>query len=187
MGTFAEFIAETLEDYTVAENERIEIDRRHADAIGSFAANAALNLLGLDIPLNADVNQESLTKAINKAVLDSDTGFTNIFDKKAVQADVKRIALHRAAKEFGYDGAAGISELKRQIIRDVLKDVESQIEEGEGDFIDAAPDSDLSGAGDDVDAAGEWNVPRNFSDKAEKNRARQAAYRAAHKRIWVPK
>jgi hypothetical protein len=185
MSALSDYIAELLEEYTKNEKESVQASQEAEAKIGAYAANVALNLMGLDIPLDADVNQLTLTQAINAGVLGGEVTFTNLFDKDAVRADVRRIALDRAAASFGYDGAAGVEGLRRKIISDVLRDVRAEIEAGAGDYIDAAPDSAKALDVLNSEKKEDWNTPTDFSEKGEKNRARQATYQASHTRVWV--
>jgi hypothetical protein len=153
--------------------------------VGKLAAQEVLDRMGIPLDLDGEVNQITITQAINAGVLGGDIEFTNLFDRDAVRADVRRIAIAGAGEAFGYEGGLGIQELKERLIASVIDDVRAQIAAGEGDYIDAA--KGLVSAHEAISRPVNTtaSTPIDMSEKGVKNRAKQARYRAAHKRVWV--
>ena len=159
---------------------------RVQDAIGKRAAQAVLDARGIPLDLDGEVNQETITAAINSAVMPDGITFENIFDKDAVRRDVKRIALANAAEAFGFEGGLSAAQIKQQIVSQISAEVEQDIADGGGEYLDAAKGlvslQRLLSRPEPFD----WQAPRVFTKKAEKNRERQATYRGSHKRVWIP-
>ena len=158
---------------------------RAVDAIEKAAAQAVLDALGVPLDLDGEVNQQTITQAINAAVLPAGCELTNIFDKQAVQADIKRIALAEAAAAFGFDGPLSADTLRAQITAQISAEVRDQIAQGAGEFIDAAKPLAAVQRLIDRPPPKDWQSPRKFTENAEKNRERQARYRASHTRKWI--
>lgn len=161
-----------------------EIERR----IGRAAAQGVLNKFEIPLDLDGEVNQFTLTEAINAGPLGGEFAFTNLFDKEAVKADVKRIAVERASSAFGYDSEGGVDAVREKLVSDILNQISDQIEAGGGEFLAAA--KDLEATAKIVmkpKPKDDWNAPRNFSKEGIANREYQAKYRASHKKHWVEK
>ena len=161
-----------------------KLEERAAQEIGKLAAQSALDKLGIPLDLDGEVNHETITQAINAGVLKGEVTFTNLFDKDAVKADVRRIALERAGAAFGYEGGLSVDAVSLRLVAEIIQEVRADIAAGAGPYIDAAQDlqgvlSKLKPRHDD------WATPKNFTQKGINNRARQAAYRAAHSRKWL--
>jgi hypothetical protein len=183
-GSLSEYIRGLLSVYDGVERLVLNVREDIEDQIGATAARIALAAMGIFLPEDENINQETITKAINQAI-GGDIEFTNLFDKDAVRADVRRMAIKYAETAYGYDGGKGISGLKEKIIADAVAQVRSEIEAGAGEYIDAA--SDLVAAQEILDYVQRegWNEPKDFSAGGISNRERQAKYRANHKRVWV--
>lgn len=181
------YIAGLLAGYDAVELAASEVSDTIKTQIGAFAAFQALRVMGIELPLGGDVNQLTITEAINRDVLGGQFDFKNLFDKEQVRADVRRIALAKAGELYGYDGGRGVAGLREKIISEVIAQVKEQTRAGAGDYVDFAPS--LTAAQRVIDSSGvaQSNAPTSTSDKAEKSRARQAKYRASHTRKWVPR
>lgn len=158
---------------------------RVSEAIGKKAAQAVLDARGIPLDLDGQVNQQTITAAINVAVMPDGVEFTNLFDKEQVMADVKRMALEQAAEAFGFEGGASAEALRRAIIDKVVGEVMADMQAGGGDYLDAAAGLVEVQRLLDRPEPKEWNKPRVFTARAAKNRERQATYRASHSRKWV--
>ena len=158
---------------------------RVSDAIGRRAAQAVLDARGIPLDLDGDVSQETITAAINSAVMPDGVAFENIFDEDAVRRDVKRIALASAAETFGFSGSTDPEQLKQEIISQIVAEVRQDIADGGGEYVDAAKGLVAVQRLLDRPEPFDWQAPRVFTKKAEQNRARQATYRAAHSRKWI--
>lgn len=153
--------------------------------IGKKAAQAVLDARGIPLDLDGEVNQQTITEAINVGVMPEGVRFENLFDKDQIKRDIKRIALEQAASQFGFEGSTEPSVIRRQIIDKITAEVRAEISAGGGEFMDAAKGLAETQRLIDRPEPKDWQKIRNFSDKAEKNRARQEAYRASHNRKWV--
>ena len=94
------------------------------------------------------------------------------------------VAVEKAGQAFGYEGGLGVVAIKARLVSEILAEVRADIAAGAGPYIDAAHDLQgvlkmLRPRHDD------WNTPKNFTQKGIDNRARQAKYRARHKRKWL--
>lgn len=160
---------------------------RIGDAVGKKAAQAVLDARGIPLDLDGEVNQYTITQAINSAVMPDGIVFENLFDKDTVRRDVKRIGLGYAAAAFGFEGGSDPDVLRRQIIQEITSEVMDDIRAGGGDYIDATlglvATARLANSPEPFD----WQAPRVFTRKAEKNRERQARFRAGSVRVWVAK
>lgn len=160
---------------------------RVSDAVGKRAAQAVLDARGIPLDLDGEVSQQTITQAINVAVMPDGVTFENLFDKLAVKRDVKRMALAYAAESFGFEGSSDPDVLKKKIIEDVMREVRQDIAAGQGEYVDAAKGLALVQRVIDKPEPFDWQKVRNFSNKAEKNRERQERWRASNKRKWVEK
>ena len=160
---------------------------RVSEAIGKKAAQAALDARGIPLNLDGDVNQETITAAINAAVMPEGVAFTNLFDREAVRSDVKRMALEYAASTFGFEGGASPEGLRDAIISEIRGEVLADIRAGAGEYIDAARGLVAVQKLIDAPEPFDWQAPRKFTQKAIKNRERQERFRAANVRVWVAK
>ena len=158
---------------------------RISDAIGKKAAQLVLDARGIPLDLDGEINHFTITAAINAAVMPDGVAFENVFDKDAIKRDVKRIALGQAAQAFGFEGGTDIDVLKEQIISRVMAEVRDDIAAGGGDYMDATKGLAAVQRLINRPEPKDWQVPRVFTAKAEKNRERQATYRASHKRKWI--
>lgn len=163
---------------------RKELEERAATEIGKIAAKNALEKLGIPLDLDGEVNHQTITQAINVGILGGQLQFTDLFDRDAVKADIRRMAVEKAGQAFGYDGGLGVAEIKARLVSEILAEVRADMAAGAGPYIDAAHDLQgvLKMLKPRVD---DWNAPKNFTQKGVNNRERQAAYRAAHKRKWL--
>jgi hypothetical protein len=160
---------------------------RVGDAVGKKAAQAVLDARGIPLDLDGEVNQFTITAAINSAVMPDGIAFENLFDKDAVRRDVKRIGLDYAAAAFGYEGGLDADVLKRSIIQEITAEVREEIRAGGGEYMDAARGLVATQRLIDAPEPFDWQAPRVFKNKAEKNRERQARFRANSVRVWVAK
>lgn len=153
--------------------------------IGKRAAQAVLDGRGIPLNLDGEVNHETITQAINAAVMPEGVEFSNLFDNDAVKSDVRRIGLAYAAEAYGYEGGLSASQLRERITSEIVREVLDDISAGGGEYMDAALGLVAAQRLIDKPEPKKWNVPRVFTVKAEKNRERQARYRASHKRVWI--
>lgn len=160
---------------------------RVADKVGKKAAQAVLDARGIPLNLDGDVNSQTITIAINKAVMPDGIEFENLFNKHAVARDLKRIALEHAGEAFGFEGDIDVATLRQQIMTEVTNEVISEIQAGAGDFIDAAKPLVKVQELLDRPPPKSWNTPSDFSAKGVSNRLRQKKYRQRHTRVWVEK
>jgi hypothetical protein len=179
-----ELIVSAMEGVDNVERGVFNFKKEIEDDIGSIAMYIALQAMGLDFREGDDVNRATLSAKISSDVLGGDIVFKDIFDREQVLADVRRMALAKASSLYGFDAGLGVAGLRDKVVTDVLRDVLAEIGAGSGDFVDAAPDSARALAIVDAPKNDDWNTPTDFSVKGESNRARQAKYRASHKRVW---
>jgi hypothetical protein len=154
-----------------------------------FAINAALESIGIEGGIEGGINEASVTKAINNSVLaGSGVELTNLFDADAIKADLLKFALKKAAEAMGDD--LRLTSFDADSVRKVLRGyvrgrIVSELKQQGGVLIEGAPDNAAVLA---LIASYEKSILKNSeldgSDKAAKNRERQARYRASHKRQW---
>jgi hypothetical protein len=185
MSAVSEFIVELLQGYDAAQAQEAVISKENEDAIGSFAMYAVLSSMGLSYTPGDDVNRATLSAKISADIVGGDVQFSDLFDKEQVAADVRRMAVAKASEMYGYDAGMGLAGLRDKVVSDVLASVREQVAAGEGEYLDAATDSETALRVIESPAKEGWNEPTDFSDKGEKNRERQARYRANHKKVWV--
>lgn len=160
---------------------------RVSDLVGKKAAQAVLDARGIPLDLDGEVNQLTITQAINAAVMPEGVEFENIFDKLAIGRDIKKMALAQAGQAFGFEGSIEPKYLKRQIVDQITREVSEQIKQGGGEYIEAARGLVAADRLINQPEPFNWQAPRVFTQKAEKNRERQARWRAANNRVWVTK
>lgn len=153
--------------------------------VGKKAAQAVLDARGIPLDLDGEVNQFTITAAICAAVAPDGVVFENLFDKDAVRADLKRIALDYAASTFGYEAGLSPGGLKASIIAGVTEQVKQEISTGAGEYLDAAKGLTKIDKMIAAVPVKDWQAVRNFSKKAELNRGYQETYRANHRRKWI--
>jgi hypothetical protein len=158
---------------------------RVSDEIGKRAAQAVLDARGIPLDLDGEVSEETITEAINAAVMPDEIVFRNLFDKATIEADVKRIALDYAAEAFGFEGGLSPAGIKQKIMSEIVSEVLADIGAGSGDYLEATAGlveiENLLTRPEPKD----WKKIRNFTEKGEKNRERQARYRESHSRKWI--
>jgi hypothetical protein len=156
--------------------------------VGRIAAQSALDEMGIPLDLSGPVTHETITAAICEGPLRGEVTFSNFFDKDAVKADLRRIAVERAGQAFGYEGGMGVDAVRERIVGEILDEITEQIEAGAGVYLDAARGlSKLDAVVILPKDASDWNKPVDFSPAGIKNREYQAAYRANHTKKWVPR
>lgn len=158
---------------------------RVSDEIGKRAAQAVLDARGIPLDLDGPVSQETITAAINAAVMPDGIEFKNLFDEASIKADVKRIALEYASEAYGFEGGLSVVAIKQALIREVVSEAMAEIGGGAGEYIDAALGLVEIERLLSRPEPKSWKKPRVFTRKAQKNRERQAKYREAHTRIWL--
>lgn len=167
---------------------------RNRPAIEAWALANALEAMGLPDLANENLSRDDFTAAINKNFLaGSNVELTNIFDAVAIKQDVQRAALKRAASELGIElRSATIEGMKDALGEWVRGQVRAQIDAGGGDLIDGAKDlsrvlviirSVQKGLDQNGNPTG-GDPGLDMSKEGISNRARQAKYRASHKRHW---
>ena len=154
-------------------------------AIGKYAAEEALERgLGIKLDLDGVVNKKTITEAINRDVLGGEIQFSNLFDRDSVRADLKRIALDQAAGSLGFSGTLGVQGIRDAVMQQVAQELAAELEAQAGPAIDAAQPlvkfAEVLARPKDTTAS----TIRDTSPQGESNRARQAKYRAGHKRVW---
>jgi hypothetical protein len=97
------------------------------------------------------------------------------------------MALEHAAQALGFDASLGMRGMRDNVIARALNKAREQAGDGVGELVEAATDSPHASAIISKPKKEGYSDVINTSDKAEKNRERQARYRAAHRRVWVPK
>lgn len=152
---------------------------------GKVAASYVLDKMGIPIDLDGTVNKETISAAICQKLFAGELQFSNLFDKDAVKADVKRIVSERAAAQFGFDGAMSVEAVRRLLTSKVLQQVGQEMAAGVGEFVDAAKDLQASVAICLRKHYEDYNTPIDFTKEGISNRERQATYRAAHNKKWV--
>lgn len=151
--------------------------------IGAVAAQQALNAMGINLNISDGTTKKDISEAIDRDLLGS-IGFTNIFDADAVRADARRVALNSASDAFGYERGLSVDGLKRAIVSELAAEIRGQINAKSGEYFEAAPDSGLATSIINREKKDSREI-KNFSRSGEKNRERQARYRASHKRVWI--
>ena len=157
-----------------------------AKDLGRVGVEAGLRVIGLELDDDGQINAKTITDAINRAYLNErGIEFTNLFDKAAVIADCRRIAIEKASEAFGFSGGLGINGLVDAVRLELMGDARSQIAALGGDMVEGARPLATTLALLSAEYRTDWQQPRTFTAKAESNRARQAKYRALHQRKWV--
>lgn len=177
-------IAGLLAGYSAAELYASEVTDDVKSALGKFALFQALRAMGLELPIGGELTQVTITEAINRDLLGGQLDFKNLFDRNQVRSDMKRLAVEKAGQLYGYDGGAGVAGLRDKVIATVLADIREQAARGSGDYVAAAKYLESTGRLIQSVGQAQSNAPSDLSTKGEKNRARQARYRASHKRTW---
>lgn len=152
--------------------------------VGKKAAQAVLDARGIPLDLDGEVNQYTITRALNAAVMPEGVVFENLFDKEQVRRDIKKIALDYAATAFGYEAGLSPKSLKASIISGVTEQVNREIIEGAGEYLDAAKGVTKIDRMIAAVPSRDWQAPRVFTKKAQLNREHQEKYRNSHSRVW---
>lgn len=154
-------------------------------AIGRAAAEYVLKeRIGISLDLDGEISKKTITEAICRDILGGELQFSNLFDRAAVKADVKRIAIEQASQSLGFAGGGSIESIRDQLTNQLLDEIRAEIEAENGAFIEAAKGLASTQALLEKPKKEDWNKPVDFSEKGISNRARQAKYRAAHTRHW---
>ena len=156
----------------------------------AYLMAAALEALGVELDSDGVPTTASITRFINERFLEG-TGLvlTDAFDAESTKSDIEAYALDKINEQLGGEfkiNSLKASDLKRSAKQFLGTKLREEITSGGGDMMAAMPDSDgvlaliaryESGQGQDL-----IDTP-----EAEKNRERQARYRAGHGRHWEEK
>lgn len=153
-----------------------------------WAIGAAFDYLGIPFDPDDPINAYTVTQAINRGLLDgSGFEFTNVFNAETTKKDLELFALDKI-NESGqvYLRSLKRAELKRAARAVLAKKLNEQIAEGSGALLDAMPDD--AKILRQIESS-KRNEGRELldTDKAIKNRERQANYRQSHGRSWRAK
>jgi hypothetical protein len=192
-GAVAAFTAFTQSPLGAAAKRLLEAEIK--GPLEKWALEQAFKSLGLTIDASQGFSRESITAAINAGPL-AGTGveLSNVFDKEAVKADLKRVALARAVQETGLTVKTLDADGVKRALRDYVQSrVDQQLAAGGGAMIDTAKPlamlaRDIAEANATSNTAPGSNpgreAPTDFSRRGIQNRERQARYRAVHTRHW---
>ncbi|WP_370678411.1 hypothetical protein [Comamonas sp. GB3 AK4-5] len=152
----------------------------------------ALARAGLEIA-GGPINIESITQAINDGPLaEFDVEISNIFNKRELREVLEKVAIQKVAEQLGLKLESNTTEGVKLAIVDLVKDeVGEQLASEAGDIFDAAiPTAKIVAMIRQAikEPRGyHTNVPTVMDEKAQKNREKQARYRAKNRRDWFPK
>lgn len=170
----------------------------HRPAIEKWALSAVFEKMGLpDLMEGGSLNQGAFTDAINEKILGSSGfKFSNLFDRDAIRRDAFKFGVKQAAEESGLQ----LDDVSEQGLKDALKARMVDLVEAEltaddvGELTQDAKDvweiiqlykAYKKAAADGESAENGGRKPLINTPEAVSNRARQAKYRAGHKKAWV--
>lgn len=173
---------------------------KHRPEIERWAMGAVFEKMGLpDLVEGGALNQGAFTDAINAKIMgSSEFKFSNIFDRDAIRRDAFKFGVQQIGSQAGFE-VDDVSEagLKDAIKGHIMKLVEEEISADEvGELTQDAKDvweivqlykAYKKAAKDGQAAENGGRKPLINTPEAAANRARQATYRKAHKKRWVPK
>ncbi|AMP14888.1 hypothetical protein CPter291_2631 [Collimonas pratensis] len=143
-----------------------------------------------------EFSEESITVALNTVL---NTKFTNVFNRDDLRRDIEKIGMDQLNIELGApQGKPIITSLNDQdLIRErvhgfIGEQVKIALAGGASTLIDDAGRQRIIAAALDFEARYDKLKPQPkppllMTKKAIDDRARQARYRARHKRVWVAK
>lgn len=170
---------------------------KHRDEIEKWALSAVFEQFGFPDLTGENVDRKSFTEAINQKFL-SDSGFqfTNLFDQESVKRDAFKFGVQRIAEEAGLTledvSEKGLVDALRRWVFDLIG--EELTNEDLGELTQDAKDvweivqtfrKYKTAAEDGQEAEDKGRRPLINTPAAQKNRERQARYRANHQKIWV--
>lgn len=170
---------------------------KHRDEIEKWALSAVFEQFGFPDLTGENVDRKSFTEAINQKFL-SESGFqfTNLFDQEAVKRDAFKFGVQRIAEEAGLTledvSEKGLVDALRRWVFELIG--EELTNEDLGELTQDAKDvweivqtwhKYKKAADEGQDAEDKGRRPLINTPAAQKNRERQARYRANHKKIWV--
>jgi hypothetical protein len=135
LGNPREFAAGAIKDYLAT------VFAPQIEDINKLALQLAVDAMGIPIDLDGEVSKESVTRAICDNLLGGELQFTNLFDREAVQRDVRRMALEHAAQALGFDASLGMRGMRDNVIARALNKAREQAGDGVGELVEAATDS----------------------------------------------
>lgn len=165
--------------------------RAYFEEYGAKFLQAAAEDMGLEVSEGGAITDESITRVINQKLL-ANTGIQieSLLDRDRLIAGLERLAIEKLAAEFGIQtgGAKSIYAVRDQLQVWAVGQVSEQLRQQAGDVFAAATGAPVVQKIIDEAVKNEaWNTPTDFSAKGVDNRARQAKYRARHKKTWVQK
>lgn len=170
---------------------------KHRDEIEKWALSAVFEQFGFPDLTGDNVDRKSFTEAINQKFL-SESGFqfTNLFDQESVKRDAFKFGVQRIAEEAGLTledvSEKGLVDALRRWVFDLIG--EELTNEDLGELTQDAKDvweivqtfrKYKTAAEDGQEAEDKGRRPLINTPAAQKNRERQARYRANHQKIWV--
>ena len=166
----------------------VKLARETKEAVINLFVVDALITYGLELERGDALTAEALALAVNRKIFAEygiDVG--NLLDADSVRSALKKEALRAVGERLGVEGgsrdiaAAFKSSVRNTLLEAVASgdaEVLSAISVGQRAIEDAVRNSEPNLESQQV---------KNTSEAGEKNRERQARYRAAHKRVWVAK
>lgn len=188
MGVALDQASQLVAELLGVATDTIRFTRDAKNEVMNLLAVEVMNVAGLEIEAGSSLSAQSISDAIRAKILNLygfDSG--DLLDPESVKATMRREALRQVGESLGVGGTQ--SEIVSSLRGAVRSQVRAAVDSGDGDFLAAVAVG--QSRIDDLARAlnkNEWPTPiTNETARGQKNRDKQARYRATHKRVWVQK
>ena len=188
MGTWADDAKQALAEAIGSAADVVRLSRDMRGKLANLLLVEQLNLAGLDIESGQQLTPRAIADALNRKFFNEygiDVG--DLLDSESVKRATKKEALRVVGERLGVQG--GVADIARVLKARVYADLVAAARAGDDEILQAIGVSERAIA--EAERAAQSNIERqqirDGSEAGQKNRDRQARYRANHKRVWVLK
>ncbi len=181
--SYADEAKQALAEFIGATADIVRLSSEFRADLANSLVLEVLQRQGLDVQSLSARGLADAMRAKIQEEYDIDVG--DLLDRDSVKSNLRKEALRIVGERLGVGGTQ--SEIAEALRSRVYDQLITAVEGGDPELLDAvgvgaSRIAELQRAAE----AEPWPTPiRNFTEKGEKNRERQARYRASHKRVWV--
>lgn len=187
MAEYSEEARQFLTDSINASAGVVKLAQDGKDYVIELLVTEALIAKGWDLERGQLLTERALADALNKKIF-ADYGIDvgDLLDRESVRRATRTEALRVIGERLGVQGSA--SDVARAMRSAVQAELRAAARAGDSEIFSAI-NLGQRAIDDAVRSAkvGDYKEVTNTTSEGEKNRNRQATYRANHKRIWVTK
>lgn len=185
MGSFADDARQALAEFVGSAADIVRLSRDLRGRVANLLIVDQLQAAGLEIEPGVQLTPRVIADAVRAKVL-NDYGLDcgDLLDQDSVKKSMRREALRVVGDQLGVQGTQ--REIAQALKAAVVQQLRDAAASGDAEFLAAmAVGENKIAEALRASKAEDSQSIKNFSEAAEKNRERQARYRANHKRVWI--